>query len=523
MSLRKAVHRWNPGAAVGWRRALIAAASGFLLTFGLAPYDLAIVGFLAFPVLVLMLDGMVRRGEGGRAAFRTGWCFGFGYFVGGLWWLGAAILVDAATFWWALPLAVFGLPAVLAVYYGAAFLLARRAWSQGAERILILALAFTLAEWLRAWLFTGFTWNALGMLAAPTPLLMQSAALWGLHGLTFLGVVLFCVPALFLTATDRRVPVLALAGLLAAVHLGYGAVRLATVPQAAPPGAVRISIVQPAIDQSQKWDPSEARRILDLLSDMTAQGAVAGERRLVLWPESSFPYLISDESPVVAAVAQRLGPDDMLLAGAARIEERGTGEPAYFNAILAIGPDGRIEDRFDKLHLVPFGEYLPFQAWLERLGITQLTQMPGGFSAADARRAGQPGGPGEDWPVFLPLICYEAIFPDEIVRTPDMDLIVNVTNDAWYGNTPGPHQHLRHAALSAVAVGLPLVRAANTGISTVNDAAGRPVAALPLGARGIVEAHLPPATAPTPFARFGNWPLAIILGALGAALMFIRR
>ncbi len=547
----------------GWRRALVAFGAGLLATFALAPYNLPAVGFVSFPLLVWLIDG--ASGDPGHGwirrlapAFRVGWCFGFGYFIGGLWWLGAALLVDGDAFLWALPLAVLALPAILAVYHGLAASAARLLWSDGPLRILALAASFAGFEWLRGILFTGFSWNEIGAMVALVPLLMGSLAAVGLHGLTLGAVFVFALPAIVAGARRGRAGVLALGVVLACAHVGYGAWRLAVAPQGSVQG-IALSIVQPNILQSQKWDEAESERIFSRLltlsappsgtfapkvvpqDDVSPDAAEAGEpaatpdavpapepivRRLVVWPESAFPFVLTERPDAVARLAETLAPNDTLLAGAMRVEASG-GEPRFYNSLYVIGEDGAVEAAGDKLHLVPFGEYLPFQPLLESWGITQLTELPGGFSPGAVRR---PLRAGEGGPRFLPLICYEIIFQDEIDVPADErpEFILNVTNDAWYGMTPGPYQHLRQAELTAVAFGLPLVRAANTGISAVTDSAGRPVAGLRLGETGTVEAALPLAGAPTLFSQYRNLPFAIlllasILASGAAAASFSRR
>lgn len=507
----------------GWRRAVLAFIAGLIATFALAPYDVPLVGFVSFPILVWLIDGAV--GEPGRGplkrlapAFGVGWFFGVGYFLGGLWWLGAAILVDAAEFWWALPFAVLGLPAVLAFYHAAAAALARLFWSEGGGRILALAAAFSLAEFARAHLLTGFPWNEIGMMAAPTPLAMQSLSLVGLHGLTLAAVIVFAAPAMVVGQGRGRTSVAALALILAVGHLGYGAYRLSQ-PSPGYVADVDLRIVQPNILQSQKWDAEEAERIfarhLELSADRTGEEAA---ETLVVWPESAFPFILTDQPDAIARLADTFVPGETLLAGAARAEgERGT-ERLFYNSLLVIGEDGTIADARDKVHLVPFGEYLPFQAELESLGISQLTQVPGGFTAgADRSPVTLPFGAS-----FLSLVCYEIIFQDEIevsgAESERPGFLLNVTNDAWYGRTPGPYQHARHAQASAVTFGLPLVRAANTGISFVTDATGREIAGLDLGLTGVVRSPLPSAGEPTVFSRLRNLPffLALALVAVGA-------
>ncbi|WP_082505911.1 apolipoprotein N-acyltransferase [Aureimonas sp. Leaf324] len=501
----------------GRRRALLAFAAGLVATLGLAPVNVPAVGFLSFPVLVWLLDGASGRPGAGlfrrvAPAFRIGWCFGFGYFLGGLWWLGAAVLQGGTAFLWALPLAVLGLPMVLAIYHGLAAAVARLAWSDGPGRLFALAASFAGFEWLRGTLLTGFTWNELGVLAAPVPLLMGSLSLIGLHGLTILAVFVFSLPALLAGAPRGRALTAAFGVAIVAAHAGYGAWHLSQAPVGTVPD-VALRIVQPAILQSDKWDPAEADANFAKLLSLTSGGEPAAEntRRLVVWPESAFPFILTDRPDAVTRLADALAPTDTLMAGATRVEGE-TSDPGarFYNSLYVIDSSGAVRDAGDKLHLVPFGEYLPFQEALESLGITQLTMLPGGFSAGSSRRVMRAG---EGGPSFLPLICYEAIFPDEILGSGESrpDFLLNVTNDAWYGHTPGPYQHLKQAQLTAAAFGLPLVRAANTGISVVTDSVGRPVAGLSLGEGGTVDAALPVAGPPTVYSRIGNLAFAVIV------------
>nr|WP_246191133.1 apolipoprotein N-acyltransferase [Aureimonas leprariae] len=511
----------------GWRRALLAVVAGALLTFGLPPFNFPAVGFLSFPVLVLLVDGAAGAPDRGflrrlAPAFRIGWCFGLGYFVGGLWWLGAAMTVEGDAFLWAIPFAVLGLPAVLAVYFGLAAALARAVWSDGAGRVLALAASFALFEYGRARLFTGFPWNELGVLAAPSPLFMQSLELIGLHGLTLLAVFVFAAPVLLLAVGGRPFAVVALVLLVA--HVGYGAYRLGTGPAGTVPG-VSLRVVQPNIDQGEKWDAAEAERIFDRLLQLTKRpdaGNDAGPpppagRTLVIWPESAFPFILTERPDAVARLADALGTGETLLAGAVRLDASPGAEPRYYNSVYAIDENGEIVAAADKVHLVPFGEYVPFEGFLKNvLGLRQLAELPGGFSAGAARQSIALPGLGP----LLPLICYEAIFGDEIAARGERPAaIVNVTNDAWYGRTPGPYQHLRQAELTAVSLGLPLIRAANTGISVVTDPYGRPLDGLALGSAGTIEAALPAALPVTPFAKWGNFMFWI--GLAGTATIGI--
>jgi apolipoprotein N-acyltransferase len=380
---------------------------------------------------------------------------------------------------------------------------------------------------------------------------MQSVSVVGLHGLTLGAVIVFSAPVLLVLGGRGRLA-LGLALVLAAAHVGYGAWRLQTAETRFVDN-VRLRVVQPNIPQTEKWDEAEADRIFDRLIRLTemrgetpeagegtpAEAAAAVEglsgesegapaagiaaalpetpsRTLVIWPESAFPFLLTDRPDAIARLADVLQPGETLIAGAARVEYVPAGRPLVYNSVYVIDDNGEIRDARDKVHLVPFGEYLPFQAFLESLGFRQLAKLPGGFSAGPERRL----VPLEGLPSFLPLICYEIIFQDEIKATDGAGFIVNVTNDAWYGATPGPYQHLRQAEISAVAFGLPLVRSANTGISVVSDGYGRVVEGLALGSAGVVASGLPQALPPTIFSRQGNvlfWYLFATTWALGWA------
>ncbi|MEJ5080320.1 MULTISPECIES: apolipoprotein N-acyltransferase [unclassified Ochrobactrum] len=479
----------------GWRRALVAFLTGAVATLTQPPFDIFIVGFLTFPLLVWLIDGAVPDKEKGPIrrffpAALIGWWFGFGYFVSGLWWIGTALLVDAEQFAWAIPFAVLGLPAFLAIFYGLAAMVARLFWSQGIGRIFAMALGFGLTEWLRTFVFTGFPWNAVGYAAMPTPMMMQSVEIVGLVGMSAFAALVFSAPALLSGGRFAKAG-LGLAAVLVAAHIGFGAWVLSNAPAVdTDRTTLSIRIVQPSIAQSLKWDNNERRAIFDKFIAMTEQAPADGAPRpdVVIWPETAVPYILSSTPDALKRIADVVGDDQVLLTGAVREEIVPRRDPRYYNSILTINGDGKIVDYTDKVHLVPFGEYLPFERYLRSWGLQEVVEMPGGFTAAKARHAinvmeGQ---------TFLPLICYEAIFPDELSYTGrKVTAIVNVTNDAWYGDTPGPYQHFRQAQVRSVEQGLPLVRAANNGISAVVDAYGRIIQELPLDAVGVIDAYLP--------------------------------
>jgi apolipoprotein N-acyltransferase len=514
--------------AWGWRRAAIAFAAGALSTLALAPFNLWPVMFLTFPVLVWLLDGAVAGTLGGiTAAFAAGWWFGFGYFLAGLYWIGIAFLVDAKTFAWLMPFAVVSLPAGLAVLTGLGVALARLLWTRGATRIVTLALCLTIAEWLRGHLFTGFPWNAYGYALTGQLGLAQSASLVGLWGLTFLAVFVFASPASLADApeeTPRRwlAPAAGIAILVA--FAVYGSVRLGQTPTSFVPG-VRLRIMQPNLPQDEKFNYSAKQQVMSrylALSDRATgpDRMGIGDVTHLIWPESAFPFFLTREPDALAQIAGLLAKGTVLITGGVRpAEPAGTGRGSRaYNSAYVIDRQGSLIGVYDKLHLVPFGEYLPFQRILESIGLMQLTKVPGGFVAGDRRRPlTVPGAPS-----VLPLICYEIAFPDEAIpRGERPGWLLNLTNDGWFGNSTGPYQHFQQARVRAIEHGLPLVRAANTGISAVVDPLGRIVKELPLGAEGVLDAPLPQPVNPTPYVRVGDWVLGVMFA--GAGLIVLRR
>src|SRR5215469_2949877 len=515
--------------AFGWRRAALAFAAGALGALALPPIDAWPLLFVSFPVLVLLVDGAGAGRLGGvMSAASSGWWFGFGYFLAGLYWIGFAFLVDAETFAWLMPFAVVALPAALALFPALGLGLARALWTRGATRILTLAVALTASEWLRGHLLTGFPWNAYGYALTGPPALAQSAALLGLWGLTFFAVYLFASPALLFddpaSSPARFVPPVAALCLLVGLF-GYGTVRLSSTPTAFVPG-VHLRIMQPNLPQDDKFNYAARKSVMAryvALSDRATGPGAMGIKDVthLIWPESAFPFFLTRQPDALAQIADLLGPRTVLIAGAARLAERSSGGALRaYNSIYVIDHDGSILSVYDKVHLVPFGEYLPFQRFMEKLGVMQLTKMPGGFLAGTRRRAlSVPRAPP-----FLPLICYEIVFPHDVVPPGERPgWLLNLTNDGWFGMSAGPYQHFQQARVRAIEEGLPLVRAANTGVSAVVDPLGRIIQSLPLGTEGVLDAALPQPLATTPYSYLGDGPLALVLVAIGLAAVFFRR
>ncbi|HVL72388.1 MAG TPA: apolipoprotein N-acyltransferase [Beijerinckiaceae bacterium] len=517
--------------AWGWTRLAIAFAAGAVGALAMPPFGFLPALAVSLTLAVWLLDGAAAGGSRGailRAAAAAGWAWGFGYFVAGLWWLGAAFLVEADEFAWALPLGVLGLPALLAVFPALGFALARAVWSPGIGRLFALAFGLGTSEWLRGILFTGFPWNAPGMALGQNLWLMQAASVVGLHGLTILAILICAAPATLGDGGPARrrwaAPAAALAGL--AILAAFGAARVPSGPVPAVEG-VRLRLMQPNLPQDAKFRPENRdaimARYLDLSDRATSprSSGVADATHLI-WPESAFPFLLHREPRALAQIAELLPQGTALITGAARAEEPLPGEaPRIFNAIQVVAHDGAIVATYDKVHLVPFGEYFPrvLDGALRAVGLRQFVHVPGGFAAGRPRPFEVPG-----LPRVAPTICYEAIFPGSVVGSgPRPGLILNVTNDAWFGDTPGPHQHFAQARLRAVEEGLPLVRAANNGISAVVDPFGRVTGSLPLNVAGVLDATLPGALQSTWFGEFGRIFVVLLTFASLAASIAVRR
>jgi apolipoprotein N-acyltransferase len=488
--------------ASGWRRALLAVGAGAVSALAMPPFSLWPALALTLPIAVWLIDGAAgaTRLRSVLSAAGVGFIFGFGYFLAGLWWIGSAFLVDADVFGWLLPFAVMGLPALLGLIHAAGFALARAVWVPGWPRVLVFATAMGLAELARGHLFTGFPWNSFGYALADQAWLGQFASIVGVEGLTYLALAIFAAPATL--ADGRGSPRATLVAAAALVALAiFGGVRLGLADPGT--GSLSVRVVQPEIPQDMKSQESHRDTIMDTyiaLSDeaRTPERRGFADASLVVWPEAAFPFLLSREPDALKRIGDSLAQGSVLVTGAVRGERRpdGSGLADFWNALHMVADDGSIVATYDKIHLVPFGEYLPFQSFLESLGLEQLTRQRGGFASGERSAViALPQGPR-----FRPLICYEAIFPEE-AADPDNrpDFMLNVTNDAWFGRTPGPYQHAAQARVRSIEQGLPLVRSANGGLSAVIDSYGRNVGSLPLGERGVVDALLPLPIAPTVF------------------------
>lgn len=486
----------------GKRADLAAFLAGLIAALALPPIHVVPVLLLSVPMLLLLIDGS----RGFWVAVRRGWWFGFGLYLVGLYWITEAILIESARLWWCVPLAVPALSALLAAFVAAAVGVARFA-RPGWPRWAALAGAWVLADLARQFVGTGFPWNLWGSVwelpGRAGDVMIQPAALVGVHGLTLATVLLAGLPLLNWWFRAAGVALLS-------AWVGFGLVRVG----APPPQTTGITavLVQGDIAEGQKWSQVLAAGIFRRYLDLTREGvARAGHGpRVVIWPETAFPGLLARDSQARRMIVEATGGTPSLIGS---VRFGADGRPR--NSLFALTGTGDIAAVYDKWHLVPFGEYQP--SWFPFVQV-----VPGGGFAA---------GPGPETlhmpglPSFGPIICYEAIFPSQVVDESDRPhWIVNITNDAWFGNSTGPRQHLAAARMRAVEEGLPLLRAANTGITAGFDARGHEIARLAMNRPGTLVLPLPGALPPTPYARMGlSLPIALsTLTLLSGLLASVR-
>lgn len=499
----------------GWRRYGIAFVLGALMAAGLPPVDLTPLVFATIPLYLWLDDGSKTPGASGRLAYT----FALGHFTVGLYWIAAALFVDIGRYWPVLPFGLFGMPIVLATFVGVCLYVAavarQRFQLTGLAWVCLFTVAWSASEWLRGHLFTGFPWNLTGYVWAggfPGALAMlQSTSWFGVYGLSFVTVLAAALLSL-LGATSlspvgpwrRSLPAIATA-ILIAVPAGAGALRLHLAPTVET--GIWLRLVQPSIAESAKWDPAAAeanfRRLIELSSAPVTHPLTA-----VIWPEAAATFFLGRDAEHRQAIAEVAPKNGYVITGALRGAPASGPVDQVWNSIEVVDPGAKIIARYDKAHLVPFGEYMPLS---DVLPFKKLT--PGAIDLS--------AGPGpqtltlDHLPPFSPLICYEAIFPNAVLDKDDRPAwLLNVSNDAWYGRSAGPYQHFAMARTRAVEEGLPLVRVANNGITGVIDAEGRVLAHTSLDAIGYDDVTLPAAGRLTPYFYLGDW---IFFGMLAVA------
>lgn len=511
-----------------WRRLVLAAALGGTIALGQAPLQLWAVALIGLAIALRITAGQARR-----AAIWTGFAIGFGFGASAMCWIVEPFFVEAKIYGWLSPFAILGMGAGMGAFW--AFGVGVGHWIGGANRFrrtIGIALGLLLAELARSYILTGLPWALLGHSFVGTPI-AQLASLIGPLGLS---AVLLLLAVLGVMPGKRlRIGSALLAAVLFSSAWAWGVARL-NQPIAPREVVATVRLVQPNAPQALKWQDGYARMFFDRHLSLSAEpfAPLTGAARveeftpaltsapiiaqgprpdLILWPETAVPFWLDQPGIGLELVAQAGG--TMTALGIQRSEGM-----AYYNSLAVLTSDAQVIDVYDKFHLVPFGEYIPFGDRLAKIGITAFAAREGnGYSAGTGAKVLDFGIAGR----AQPLICYEAVFPQDVRAAPERpDWLLQATNDAWFGSLIGPQQHLAQARLRAIEQGLPMLRAANTGISAVIDAHGEIFAELGMDRAGLIDAVLPAALPPTPYSRWGDWLFAAFL-ALSLTILFAFR
>jgi apolipoprotein N-acyltransferase len=507
----------------GYRRYGVAFLLGVLAAAALPPVDMAPVLLVSFVGFVWLFDGAQRS----REAFGIGWCFGLGFFVAGFYWMTAALFVDIARFWWLTPFALLGVPSGLAIFTGgaalAAHLVCRGLKWRGASRALALSVFWCLAEWLRGHVLTGLPWNLVGYAwsgAFPGNLeMLQVTSVIGIYGLSLLTVTAAVLPATLGDLAGRRwPPLIAAAGLLAACF-AFGWARVDGAGTVATQPGIAIRIIQPSIPETLGSDPAE--RLANFRKQLALSSEPGGPFNLLIWSEGSAPPCLDRDKGARMAIASVLPADGAAFVGSDRCDPPAGAPEHFWNSMAVIDHSGAIQAYYDKAHLVPFGEYVPFRSVLP---IDKITPGTVDFSSGPGPRTLHIAGV----PPVSPLICFEVIFPGAVIDPADRpQWLLTISDDAWYGLTSGPFQHFAIARVRAVEEGLPVVRAANNGISGLIDPSGRVVRRLDLNVVGALDVPLPRALSPTLYEQVGDAfffsALPVLLGLAWAFASLTRK
>ncbi len=520
--------------AHGWRRFLLMLVAGAVAALSIPPLFILPALFVAMPFWVWALDGAERRTGLGRIfgpAFGIGFAFGWGYFIVSFHWLGAAFMLEGGYYVAIMPFAIAALAALIAFFWGLASAFAHLSWSHGAWRIVALAAWLSLAEYVRGTAFSGFPFDLLGYALTGNTQMMQLSSVVGVYGLTALAALLAMTPALIWPADGRgmatRLVPFFLAIAAIAAQLGYGNYRIGAT-EITKRTDMQVRMVQPVITEHSNWaaanPPDIVSRLIDLSSAKLGPNdpGLAGKTQLI-WPESVFPFFMSQYPEGLARIARMLPDGTTLLTGAPREPDADPQDPddinPGYNSLLAIDTQGEVIASYDKSHLVPFGEYLPFAGFWKLFGINQFVPGTNGWAPGTGKRLMEPAGT----PAFIALICYEAIFSGDLGADPaKAEFLLNVSNDEWFDGSIGNAQHAHHALLRAVESGLPLLRVTNSGITFAADALGRITDQLPPYQPAVMDVVPTNRIAETPFDRWGNWPF-LALVVLGILLAFVTR
>jgi apolipoprotein N-acyltransferase len=479
----------------GWRRFFAAFVFGSVMMLTMPPFNFFPLLWICLPALITLLQGTQNM----RQAFVAGWGFAFGFFVFGLYWIAASMFVDIRQFWWAVPISVAGLPAFFALYYGIAAVVARRMGLSGISGAVIFGLLWFLADYARGHLLTGFPWILLGYAFSGVLPVLQITSVIGIYGLTLLTAIAASLPA-SLENKSKSARVVFISSLVFFAALGaWGEFRLQTTALETTPG-VRLRIVQPNVDQAKKWKSSERERGFN---DLIGLSAVKGEKPVtdIFWPETASTYYLGEDALHREQIAENIPSSANVITGVIRRDAEPDGTTRFYNSLVVVDGLGRLVAGYDKAHLVPFGEFMPLRKFIP---LRTLAASGADFTPGPGVRSLRVLG----LPLFSPLICYEAIFPGNVVDPNDRpDFMVNLTNDGWYGHTTGPDQHFAIVRVRAIEEGMSLIRSANTGISGVIDPLGRVLTRLGIGEKGFIDSDLPK---PLPLTVFAKWKEAFV-------------
>lgn len=503
-------------------RLLIAFLAGSSCALAFAPFYFFIAAVISLSIFYFLLENCDKK-----SAAKVGFFYGFGYFLAGTCWISISLLVDAEKFAWLIPFALILIPSTLAIYFllfavSYKFFVKKFYLTKIHQRILAFTFFWLIFEILRSYLFSGFPWNLLGYIWMFDVIFAQSANIFAVYGLSGLAVLTCLFPILFLKLTphfltkkpfseisfsDKIFAVILF--LLFSANLIYGYCRIDD-KKIIYDEKTKIRLVQGNVKQEMKWDVSEKYRNFIKHIELTNSQDIDGVK-VVIWSETSVPYVIDEDSDELLRKLHLAVPNDgLLITGALRINYTDDSKSKIsdvWNSIFTINKSG-VVDHYDKHHLVPFGEYVPLQKFFPF--IEKITDGAIGFSKGEGVKTVL-----TPYFSFSPLVCYEAIFPDEVVnRRSRPDLLVNLTNDAWFGNSSGPYQHFDMVRMRAIEQGISLARVANTGISGFIDPFGRVVFRINLNHIGIFDINLIKKLAPTVYYNYGFLPLILLLSLI---------
>ncbi|HQS84101.1 MAG: apolipoprotein N-acyltransferase [Alphaproteobacteria bacterium 16-39-46] len=487
---------------------------GFSLNFALSPFGIWMILPLSITPFLIILDSASNF----KRLFWIGFFYYLGYFAGGLYWITIALSVDWSRFFWLFPFSFLGIPIALA-FLSAPTVYALWIFKNHPNlKIFLFAGSIFIFDLMRTYIFPQFPWNLLGYTLASSPWFLQSTALFGVFGLGLFALFLGAFPYLLLKKTTRH------SGIFVCIFLSItffaGGVRLLKNPSQST--SLSLCLIQPNIPQTLKWVPSFRKTTLERLHTLSTLATSSSPKNfslLVIWPETAVPLFLEEEEVLRRQLTSFLPPNALLITGGGRrtssstfsfVNSTSPPQQKIWNSLFVLDPEGKILNIYDKVHLVPFGEYVPFRKALQALSVSHFIDRTLDFSEGE----GLQNVYLPNYPPFSPLICYEIAFPHHVLNSnfSRPEWILNITNDAWFGTSTGPYQHLQMAQVRACEEGLPVVRVANTGISAIIDPCGRFLNLLPLNQTGTLRGLLPKSLPPSFYARYGNWsPLFLLL------------